>query len=168
MEGWLNPKKYKDCNKPFVRNYYTNNMQLKPFVPQTEIYLIYYPETNIVEETEDGIVTFSSIENDMNFTISSYSVNKDISADDLFKFYTDALSSYTPLTEASRIDSNNPILYEGKFTKNGTHWLWWGIGYEDQIILASVNSEFEIDDENYNLYRHLIETIEIKPFESEE
>lgn len=140
-------------------------MQLKPFVPQTEIYLIYYPETNVVEETEDGIVTFSSIENDINFTISSYSANQNITEEQLLDFYEDAVKSYSQLKNVVRVESNIPILFEGKFTKNETHWLWWGIGFEDQIILASINSEFEIDDENYNLYRHLIETMEFKPFE---
>jgi hypothetical protein len=143
-------------------------MQLVPFTPQTESYFIYYPQTHVLEEQEDGVVTIASIENDINFIIKEHTQEQKATLNVLRKFYEEAVSSYKMLTEMEMLESKHPILIEAEFVKDETYWLWWGIANENQILLAAVNSEHPLDDENYNLYRHLIETIEINPYNFKE
>ncbi len=138
-------------------------MQLKPFVPQTEAYYISYPQTNVLEEREDGVVIISSIENDIDFMISTHTLAHAVTFEGLKQVYERAVLDYTSLTTIETMESNQPMLLEAEFTKDETHWLWWGIGNENQIVLLAVNSEQRLDDENYNLYRHIIENLEVNP-----
>lgn len=142
-------------------------MELISFIPQTAIYKIYYPPTFLLDEAEDGIVSITSPESASNLTLSNYRVNQQVTEEILLGFLNDITKDYELVSELESIDTNQDFFYEQRNIKNDVNWVFWGLSKDNQIIIASINSENQLSDDDYNLFRFMIDKMEIKPSEFE-
>jgi hypothetical protein len=133
-------------------------MELVKFISNTDSYIIYHPQDFIVDEADDGIVTFTSPTTYSNLTISSYSVSEEVDDNFLISFYKDSTSKYISLSEISNLQSKHGLLLEGWYKKDDISWVWWSIKDNLTILLLSVNYH-EMSDEEYSLYRFMIDNI---------
>lgn len=143
-------------------------MELISFIPQTAAYTIYYPPTFLLDEADDGIVSITSPVTASNLTLSSYQVNQQVTEDILLETLNDITEGYEPRTEFQTLDTNQDFFFEKYNFKNGVNWIWWGLSKGNQIIIASINSEDRLSDEDYKLFRFMIDKMEIHPSEFEQ
>ena len=120
----------------------------------------------LIDEADDGIVSITSPETLSNLTLSSYQVNQSVTEKILEDFFSDITNHYEACSELMRFETKQDFLIEKRFTKENIHWIWWGLSKSNQITLISVNSEIEVTDDDYNLYRFMISKMEIYPTET--
>ena len=136
-------------------------MQLVHYVPEVATYKIFYPERFILNDEEDsGIVTITSPEG-QNMTLSSYSADAVITEDVLESFFQDLTEEYNSITELRSNMAGHYISCEQHFTRGDNYWIWWLYAKSKQIIAISVNSEKELNKEEYNLFRFMADNMEI-------
>lgn len=143
-------------------------MELISFIPKAATYLIYYPETFLLDEADDGIVSISSPETASNLTLSGYQVNQLVTEKILFDMLNNMTEDYEPRSDFRKLETNQDLFLERTYIKDEVNWLWWGLSKDNQIIIASVNSENGLSEEDYNLYRFMIDKMEIYPSEFEQ
>ena len=143
-------------------------IELIPYLVETESYKIFYPKSFHLTEDDDGIVTITSPETYSNLTFSGYKASLDIDEKVLTEFFQDSTEGYNPLSELRKNITTQRLFLERGFKKDEIHWVWFGLAEANQIILASINSEKELSEEDYNLYRFMIDEIEIYPSAFEE
>jgi len=136
-------------------------MELISFIPQTEAYLIYYPKTFLLEETDDGIVSITSPETASNLTLSGYQLNQQVTEKILIDIHNDMIGKYEPYADFRTLETNQDLFLERAYLKDEVYWVLWLLSKDNQIIIASINSENELSDEDYNLYRFMIDKMEI-------
>ncbi len=141
-------------------------MNLISFIPQSASYLIYYPETFLLDEATDGVVSITSAETASNLTLSSYQVNQPVTKKILLKFLKDMTEEYEPQSDLKTLETNQDLFFERAFAKGKVKWIWWALSKDNQIIIASINSTKKLSSEDYNLYRFMIDKMEIYPSES--
>ncbi len=143
-------------------------MKLISFIPQTDAYLIFYPETFLLDEAEDGIVSITSNVTSSNLTLSDYQVNQIVTEKILVDMLIDITRDYEPRSEYRIIETNHDCFVERACFKDEVNWIWWGISKDNQIIIVSINSKSELSMEDYKLFRFMMDKMEIYPAESEE
>jgi hypothetical protein len=143
-------------------------MELISFIPQIATYLIYYPETFLLDEADDGIVSITSPETASNLTLSGYQVNQQVTEEILLGMFNDMTKGYEPRSDFRTLETNQDLFLERAYIKDEVSWVWWGLSKDNQIIIASINSENGLSDEDYNLYRFMIDKMEIYPSEFEQ
>ncbi len=143
-------------------------MKLISFIPQTATYLIYYPETFLLDEAEDGIVSITSPETASNLTLSGYQVNQQVTKEILLGMLNNMTEGYEPRSDFRTLETNQDLFLERAYIKDEVSWVWWGLSKDNQIIIASINSENGLSDKDYNLYRFMIDKMEIYPSEFEQ
>jgi hypothetical protein len=136
-------------------------MKLIQYIPASASYVIYYPETFLIDESEDGIVAITSPETDSNLTISSYNSNVKVTEEILKDLLNQTLIGYKPISDFLSLATNLDILIERSYLKDDIHWIWWGLSSENEIRIISCNSQGKLSEEDYNLYRFMIDQIEI-------
>ncbi len=142
-------------------------IELIQFIPQSAFYQIYYPKDFLLDESDDGIVAITSPITNSNLTLSGYQVNQDTTEEILFHFFNDITIGYKQKTDVSRELVDDKIYFEANFEKDDIFWTWWAISQSNQIIVASVNSDEELSNDDYNLYKFMLTKIEIYPCEFE-
>jgi hypothetical protein len=140
-------------------------LELVPFVPTSASYQIWHPPNLIVGESKDGIVTITSPVTNSNLTITSYRANQNITEKILTDFFQDATEGYIPLSEIKSSIISSRIWLEGEFKDDNTIWIWWALAYSNQIVLASINSEEVLNENDRHLYTFMIDKMEIYPGE---
>ena len=136
-------------------------MQLVPYIPEVATYKIFYPQNFILnDEEESGIVTITSPEG-QNMTLSSYRASVGITEDVLLSFFEDLTKDYNSISELRSITTGHYLSCEQHFTKGEYYWIWWLYAKSKQIIAISVNSEKELNKEEYNLFRFVADNMEI-------
>jgi hypothetical protein len=143
-------------------------MELISFIPQTAAYKIFYPTTYLLDEAEDGIVSITSPDTDSNLTLSGYQVNQRVTEDILKKLFADVTEGYEAQSELRTLPTNQDFHIEQTFFNNGVNWIWWGLSKENQIILISINSRDKLTDADYNLYRFMVDQMDIYPDEPDD
>lgn len=142
-------------------------MELISFIPQTASYQIYYPENFLLDEADDGIVSITSPETESNLTLSGYEVNQQVTEKILLDMLNDMTEDYEPRSDLRRLDTNQDLFFERAYFKDNVSWIWWALSKDNQIIMASINSDNQLSDEDYKLYRFMIDKMEIYPSEFE-
>lgn len=142
-------------------------IKLIQFIPQSASYQIYYPKEFLLDESDDGIVAITSPITNSNLTLSGYQINQDATEEILFNFFNDITAGYTQKTDVSKELLEQKIYFEANFEKDGVFWTWWAISKSNQIIVASVNSDEELSNDDYNLYKFVLAKMEIYPEEFE-
>jgi len=145
-----------------------SEIELISYIPDTGSYKIFYPSHFSLNETEDGIVTITSPETYSNLTLSGYQASSDVDEKVLTEFFQEFTKDYTPLSDLSKEITSKRHFLEQKFERDKTNWLWWGLAEENQIIFISANSEEALTREDYNLYKYIIDRMEIYPSPFEE
>lgn len=141
-------------------------MELVPYIPEIATYKIFHPENFILNDEEgSGIVTITSPEG-QNMTLSSYSASVDMTEDVLLSFFQDLTQKYNSTSELRSVTAGHYLSCEQHFTKDENYWIWWLYAKSKQIIAVSVNSETELNEEEYNLFRFMADNMEI--FDEEE
>ena len=140
-------------------------MELISFIPQTATYLIYYPKTFLLDEADDGIVSITSPATASNLTLSGYKVNQQVTEEILLGMLNDMTKDYEPRSDFRTLETIQDLFLERAYLKDEVSWVWWGLSKDNQIIIASINSESGLSDEDYNLYRFMIDKMEIYPSE---
>ena len=136
-------------------------MQLVPYIPEFATYEIFYPEHFILEEEEgSGIVTITSPEG-QNMTLSSYSASTDITEDALLSFFKDMTEDYDSHSELRSATTGQYLSCEQHFTKDNYYWIWWLYAKANQVVAISINSEEELREEDYNLFKFMAANMEI-------
>ena len=79
----------------------------------------------------------------------------------LTEFFQDFTEKYIPVSTFTKDIGPDRIYLVQAFEANNINWIWWVIAEENQIILISVNSEDKLSKEDYNLYRYMIDQMEI-------
>lgn len=143
-------------------------MELISFIPQAATYLIYYPETFLLDEADDGIVSITSPKTASNLTLSCYQVSQLVTEKILLDMLNNMTEEYEPRSDFRTLETNQDLFLERTYLKDEVNWVWWGLSKDNQIIIASVNSENGLSDEDYNLYRFMIDKMEIYPSEFEQ
>ena len=138
-------------------------IELLPYIPSTGSYKITYPKHFIINEDADAIVTITSPETYSNLTITGYQANLDIDEKVLTEFLYDCTEDYMPLSDIHKEITKKRLYLERKFKKDIIYWTWWALAEENQIIIVSVNSEEELSSTDYNLYRFMLNQMEIYP-----
>lgn len=133
-------------------------MELIEFTSNTDTFIIYYPFDFIVDEDEDGVVSFTSPTTYSNLTVSSYSINKEVDDDFLVSFFKDSTTNFTLQSEINQMQSKHGLLIEGWFEQEGVNWVWWSIKDNLTILLISLNYN-KMTDEEYGLFRFMIDNI---------
>jgi|GEM_PF-3174407 len=143
-------------------------IELISYIPETGSYKVFYPKHFVLEETEDNIVIITSPETYSNLTLTGYQASLDVDEKVLTDFFQEFTENYTPESGISKEISNKRIFLERRFKKDNINWIWWGVAEENQIILISANSEDQLSFEDYNLYKFMIDGMEIYPSAFEE
>lgn len=138
-------------------------IELISYIPETGSYKIFYPRHFSLNETDDGIVTITSPETYSNLTITGYQASLDVDEKVLTDFFQEFTEDYTPLSDMTKEITNKRRFLERKFERNKINWIWWGLAEENQIILLSANSEAMLTQDDYNLYKYMIDIMEIYP-----
>jgi len=112
---------------------------------------------------KDGIVTITSPITYSNLTLSGYQVNQEVTENILLDFYKTNSEDYIQLSELKTGTSNKKLYIVGEFKKDNINWIWWAFSFSNQIILASLNSEDELSEEDINLYAFMLDKMEIYP-----
>jgi hypothetical protein len=102
-------------------------MKLISFIPKTASYMIYFPESFILDESEDGIVSITSPETASNLTLSGYQLNQTVTEDALVKLFDDMTDEYESRSELKFVDTKQVLFIEKFFYKNGINWIWWAL-----------------------------------------
>ncbi len=143
-------------------------IELISYIPETGSYKVFYPKHFVLEETEDNIVTITSPDTCSNLTLTSYQASLDVDEKVLTDFFQEFTDNYIPISELFKEVTKKRFFLERKFKKDNVNWMWWGLAEENQIILVSANSEDELSVEDYNLYKFIIDGMEIYPSAFEE
>lgn len=143
-------------------------VELISYIPQIATYQIFYPRDFILHEAEDGILSITSPETNSNLTISSYQASQELDEKGLTEFFEVITKEYIPLSEIDKHWGNKKLLLEKKCKKADINWIWWALSELNQIIIFSVNSDTELTPEDYNLYKFMINQVEIYPSEFED
>ena len=138
-------------------------IELIPFIPESANYRIWHPVDFLTNEDEDGIVTLTSPINDINLTLSCYYANTILNESDLLNFFADRTINYNPASELKSVITDSKIWIERDFLNNNIHWIWHALSNEDQIILASINSNFFLPPEERHLFTFMLDKMEIYP-----
>ncbi len=138
-------------------------IELIPYISNTGSFQIFYPKDFHIEEDDDGIVTITSPESYSNLTLSGYKASLDVDEKVLTKFFQEFTEDYTPLSQISKEITIQRLLLECAFKRDRTNWIWWAMAEANQVVMISVNSEDELSKEDYNLYRYMINQMEIYP-----
>lgn len=131
------------------------------YIPETGSYKVLYPKHFLLEETEDNIVTITSPETYSNLTLTGYQASLDVDEKVLTDFFQDFTKNYIPESELSKEISSKRTFLERRFKKANVYWIWWGLAEENQIILVSANSKDQLSFEDYNLFKFMIDGMEI-------
>lgn len=145
-----------------------SQIELISYISQSATFKIFYPKDFILNEDEDGIVTITSPLTYSNLTLSGYHGNIEIDEKVLTEFFEDATEAYIPISPTTKDITTDRLYIEQAFKQDNINWIWWAVAKENQIIMISVNSEDELSEEDYNLYRYMIDQIEIYPAEFED
>jgi hypothetical protein len=143
-------------------------IELISYIPKTGSYKIFYPKHFSLNETDDDIVTITSPETYSNLTLTGYQASLEVDEKILTDFFQEFTEDYNPLSAISKENTSKRLLLEQKFERNNISWLWWGLAEENQIVLISANSEEELSQDDYNLYKYMIDRMEIYPSAFEE
>lgn len=142
-----------------------NNEQhiMKSFIPKNGAYDIYYPKSFSINENSQGIVTISDSVSKLNITVSSYLVDKKMNDRKLIEQLNLVIKDYYK-KELNVEDWNSyktkfEILIETKFSANKINWVWYGIVNKQRLVTISLNKETNIDDEDTNLIRFMIDNL---------
>jgi hypothetical protein len=165
QKGWL---KKNGSRIFYLSNFYMAQIELIPFIPENASYQIWHSEDFLVHEDQSGIVTLTSSKTNSNLTLTSYSANQQVNEKLLLDFFQDATKKYVPLAEMKSISTDNRIWLEREFQKDNIFWIWWVVGFSNQIVLASINSEKILSQEDRHLYLFMIDKMEIYPAEAED
>lgn len=143
-------------------------IELISFIPATGSYKIFYPKHYALDETEDSIVTITSPETYSNLTLTGYQASLNVDEKVLSEFFQELTENYIAESEINKEITNERIFLEQRFKKGNVNWIWWGVAEANQIILISANSEDQLSVEDYNLYKFMIDGMEIYPSAYEE
>ncbi len=143
-------------------------IELISYVPGTGRYKIFYPKHFYLNETEEGIVTITSSETYSNLTLTGYPASLEVDEKVLTDFFQEFTEDYIPESELSKETTGKRLFLERRFKRNCINWVWWGLSEENQIILISANSEDKLSVEDYNLYKFMIDSMEVYPSVFEE
>ena len=143
-------------------------LELVSFIPDIASYQIWHPKNFIINEDEDGIVTITSPTTASNLTISSYSASEPLDEKSLYDFLQSATGKYTPAADIKSVVTDNRIWLEHEIQNESVCWIWWALAYSNRIILASVNSEGVLSNEDRHLYTFMIDKMEIYSDEPEQ
>jgi len=136
-------------------------MQLVPYIPEVATYKIFYPQHFTLNDEEgSGIVTITSPEG-QNMTLSSYRASVGMTEDVLLSFFKDLTEDYNSISELRTTTTGHYLSCEQHFTRGGYNWIWWAYAKSKQIIAISVNSEKELNEEEYNFFRFMADNMEI-------
>jgi hypothetical protein len=129
------------------------------YSPESEEYGIYYPKDFKLGIAEDGIVTFTDMVGGMNITLSSYFFEDKAEAAQMIE----KLSGFTGIKREdwANYKSKFDDLFEGRIQKEGVYWAWWCITNEDHGIAISIDKPSGITDNDINLLRHMIDSLEM-------
>lgn len=136
---------------------------MKSFIPKNGAYDIYYPKSFSINEDSQGIVTISDSVSKLNVTVSSYLVDKKMNDRKLIEQLNLVIKDYYK-KELNVEDWNSyktkfEILIETKFSANKINWVWYGIVNKQRLVTISLNKETNIDDEDTNLIRFMIDNL---------
>lgn len=143
-------------------------IELISYITETGSYKVFYPKHFVLEETKDNIVTITSPETYSNLTLTGYQASLGVDEKVLTDFFQEFTENYIPEAEISKEITSKRIFLERRFKRDNVNWIWWGVAEENQIILVSANSEDELSVEDYNLYKFMIDCMEIYPSTFEE
>lgn len=138
-------------------------IELISYIPETGSYKIFYPKSFYIEETDDNILTITSPDTSSNLTLTGYQASLDVDEKILTDFFQEFTEDYTPVSEIIKETTDKRFFLERRFKRNNINWVWWGLAKENQIILISANSEDELSVGDYNLYRFMMDGMEIYP-----
>jgi len=143
----------------------TTGQKMKDFVPKTNAYNIYYPESYTVSEGDENSVSISNPLTGLNITLSTYSIDGGIKDVDLISMLNGFIKSYYELDFAVS-DWNN---YQSKFDnlvvlafkKDNINWSWYGISKNNRVLTFSVNKEEPVTTEEQNLIKYMIDNLDL-------
>ena len=138
-------------------------IELISYIPETGSYKIFYPKSFYIEETDDNILTITSPDTSSTLTLTGYQASLDVDEKILTDFFQEFTEDYTPVSEIIKETTDKRFFLERRFKRNNINWVWWGLAKENQIILISANSEDELSVGDYNLYRFMMDGMEIYP-----
>lgn len=138
-------------------------IELVSYIPQTGSFKVYYPKHFIIEETEGNIVTITSPETYSNITLTGYQASLNVDEKVLCDFFQQFTEHYDSISEMDKEISSKRIFLEQRFVKDNINWVWWAIAEENQIILISANTDDPLTFADYNLYKYMIDLMEIYP-----
>jgi hypothetical protein len=140
-----------------------SQIELSAFIPQSADYQIWHPKTFLLNEADDGIVSITSPETNVNLTLSTFTADQTVTDQILTDFFQDFTEKYTPLSELKSISSNDRIWLEREFRNDKAFWIWWALSSSNKIVLASVNSEENLSSEDRHLFTFMMDKMEIYP-----
>lgn len=143
-------------------------IELISYIPETGSYKVFYPTHFVLEESEDSIVTITSPETGSNLTLTGYQASLDVDEKVLTDFFQQFTEDYIPESGISKEISGKRIFLERRFKRDNVNWIWWGLAEENQIVIISANSNYQISFEDYNLFKYMIDSMEIYPSAFEE
>ena len=138
-------------------------MQLVSFIPQTAAYQVWYPPHFIIEESDDDVVSIVSPETNACLTLSSYTVNQQVTEEIITAYLEQVTAAYNPVSAIGSVIAGERIWLEKECRNEKAYWLWWAIGQADKLILASVNSATKLSDADRHLFTFIIDKLEIYP-----
>lgn len=140
-----------------------NQKTMRSFVPKSQAYDIYYPLDYKIEEGDDGIVTITDTASGMNITISSFQ-SREKATDDfiiamLNTFFKETYNKIHERKDWNSYKSKFDNLVELKTNFNNANWMWLGISKENSIVIISIDKYSEINQEEINLVRFMIDNL---------
>lgn len=139
-------------------------MNLIPFLPSTECFILYYPETFTIEESEDNIVSIipdDSESGDNVMTITSYSTDNNVEKEFLLRFLESYVKDYTEVECPIEIKNENGICFRGIYKKDDFNWIWIVKAFKTRIVLISIHSTKEFEEKVLSLYSYMINELKI-------
>ncbi len=118
-------------------------MELIPFIPKTESYIIYHPKNFHVEESNDNIVSIvpdTETENPQTMSISSFSSDSIVTFETLHYFIKEIAENYKIVESSVAIKTENGICLRGIYTKDNINWIWILKAKEKKIVAISIHS----------------------------
>jgi hypothetical protein len=137
---------------------------LELYTPEVGSFEVFVPEGYLIND-EDGILSLTSPEGSISFTISSHAANYPPDERVLRLMFADMTEGYEPI-DSFKFQEGKYLKCEQVFSKNEQYCSWWILAYFKRIIAASVNSLEKLTDEELELFNFIIEKLEILPGES--
>ncbi len=140
--------------------------EMTSFVPKSKAYDIYYPKDFSLKEDEDGIVTIYDSTSKITITISAYGIGKGMNDDKLITQLNDFVNSYfkndLKKEDWKSYKTKFDVLVESTFSIKQTNWVWYGIVDKQRLVTISINKDSNIEQEELNLIRFMINNLLIK------